>query len=1411
MNNRDITPDFVFEVSWEVCNKVGGIHTVISTKALSLQPLFNDQIIYIGPDFRIAEHREKEFQEDENLFPEWRETLKAEGLLVRIGRWKIAGEPLVILIDFSCMESQKDVIYSKLWEVYRLESLYGHDDYDDAALFGYASGMVIDSFVEYNDLSKNKIVAQFHEWMAGAGLLYLKDKAPDIATIFTTHASMLGRVLASNYENLYDNLLNFNPIEKPRQYNVTAKCSMEKCVALAADCTSTVSNITARECKQFHGRAVDVVMPNGFEDEFVPELAELESTRQESKKDFKKVAEALLGYEIKQDTLFIGTGGRYEYKNKGIDVFLEALAQLNENKYLDRDIVAFFLIPGDQRGARKDLQENLAKYPERNPLATPFSTHYLGNVDQDEILNKIKSLGFENSQAERIKVIFVPTYLDGMDGIFNKSYYELLMGLDLSVFPSYYEPWGYTPMESVAFSVPTITTSLAGFGQWVRMIGEADKGGVAVVERNDSNRKEVVENISSHIFNFSTKSADDVLRSRENASSIAKRTLWKNFIGNYYHAYELAIKNNMEKGNEEFAQVEVENHLNVQKSNNINWRKLIIETNLPKELLGLEELSKNLWWCWNYKAIDLYESVDPGLWHTCKKNPILLLKQVSSSRMKELAADEIFMKRYSDVFQEFKDYMAEKPAEGQAKIAYFSMEYGLNNNLKIYSGGLGILAGDYLKEASDSNVDMVAVGFMYRFGYFTQRLSLNGEQLVELDEQKFSQLPISRVRDGSGFAKTISFSLEGRTVVAKIWKVEVGRISLYLLDTETDMNEEQDRSLTHQLYGGDWDHRIKQEILLGLGGIKTLEVLNIRPDLYHCNEGHAAFINVERLINLISEGYRYEEALEIVRASSLFTTHTPVPAGHDTFSPDMIRHYLSYVPGKLKLSWDQFLALGRVNPLDYNEKFSMSNLAANTSVAMNGVSMLHGKISQEMFNNLYQGYFPEELHIGYVTNGVHYPSWTAKEWMTLHEEEFEEGFKNDLSNKEYWRKIYDVPDEKIWGIKNVLRKKLIDFAKDRFQKNWIKRYEDPRSLVETMDSIDENALTIGFARRFATYKRAHLLFSDIERLAKLLNNPEKPVQFIFAGKAHPADKAGQDLIKQIVAISRRPEFEGKILFLENYDMELGQRLVKGVDIWMNTPTRPLEASGTSGEKAVMNGVLNFSVLDGWWLEGYREGAGWALSEDRTYENQDFQDELDAQTIYSMFENEIIPLYYKRDENNIPVDWIQYVKKCIAEIAPEYTTKRMIDDYKDRFYTKMYQRVTKTKENDYEILKDVAKWKQKILASWDKIEVVSVDAPSTPKHKYLSGENYHVEVALDLKDLIDEKICVELVVRASMDAQKPGPIRTEQLILDRKVDSLVFYRLDLVLNDPGIFDFGLRMYACNDNLPHRQDFNYVKWI
>ncbi len=1398
-------PDFIFETSWEVCNKVGGIHTVLSTKAQLLQQKMGDNVIYFGPDFNNDEFRAKEFTEDNDLYKYWREQANLKGLSVRVGRWKIPGNPIAILVDFKAYYGDKNFVFAKLWENYGVDSLRGDDCYNDSAVFGYAVGKVIVDFTAYNLKNKLNIVAMFHEWMSGAGCLYLKDHASNIATIFTTHATMMGRVLASNNEDLYDNLKYFNANEKMQQYNVTAPCSLEHKAALNAHCLSTVSHITANECLHFYNRNVDVLLPNGFGEDFIPEPQKLKEKAAVAKSDLKKVAESLLGYRLQGDTMIIGTGGRYEFKNKGLDVFLGALSQLN-NSDCKREVLAFFFIPADQRGARPDLQDAL-KSEELNRLDLPFVTHKMGNIDSDAILGTIRHFGFTNEENQKVKVIFIPTYLNGNDGIFNKSYYDLLMGLDLSVFPSYYEPWGYTPMESVAFSVPTVTTSLAGFGKWVEQINQANKGGVQVIERTDSNTYEVVTALAKYIADYAAKNREEILQCRNNAWEIAEKTLWNNFIDNYYKSYNIALKNRKEQKMES---INREKQLRISKSNSMSWRKLVVESELPESLKGLEELSKNLWWCWSYEAKGLFKSIEPALWKKSEKNPIVLLKRVSPSRLIELSKDAEFMARYEKVYNEFKTYMSQKPAKKEPKIAYFSMEYGLNNNLKIYSGGLGILAGDYLKEASDSLVDMVAVGFMYQFGYFTQRMSLNGEQLVELDAQKFTQLPIALVREESGLPVKIKINIEGRDVFAKIWRVDVGRVPLFLLDTETNSNAEQDKVLTHQLYGGDWDNRIKQEILLGMGGIKALKELNIDADLYHCNEGHAALINVERLINLIKDGYQYEEALEIVRASSLFTTHTPVPAGHDTFDPGMIRHYLYYVPEQLQVGWDDFLALGRVNPLDQNEKFSMSNLAANTSIEMNGVSMLHGKVSQEMFNNLYSGYFPQELHIGYVTNGVHYPTWTAKEWRKLHEKNFKKGFINDLSNPEYWEKIYDVDDSEIWSTKNKLRKKLIDYAKFRFQENWIRRYEDPSRMVDILNSIDDKTLTIGFARRFATYKRAHLLFSDLDRLSKLLNNPERPVQFLFAGKAHPADKAGQDLIKRIIEVSRRPEFVGKILFLENYDMELGKRLVKGVDIWMNTPTRPLEASGTSGEKAVMNGVLNFSVLDGWWLEGYRKGAGWALTEKRTYENQAFQDELDAQTIYSMFENEIIPLFYDRNKDGVPEKWVQYIKNCIAQIAPHYTTKRMMDDYKERYYYPMYKRVEAIKPNNYQVAKDVAAWKKEVLAGWEQIEVVAVDTPSTLKKKYQSGEKYHIEVTLDLKELINTDIRVEMVLRSVINGEESKIISFDVPCV-KSEGTLAFYHHDLELENPGIFDFGLRIYPHNENIPHRQDFNYVRWI
>lgn len=839
------------------------------------------------------------------------------------------------------------------------------------------------------------------------------------------------------------------------------------------------------------------------------------------------------------------------------------------------------------------------------------------------------------------------------------------------------------------------------------------------------------------------------------------------------------------------------------------WKKIVVKSKLPKEIIHLNDLSRNLWWTWNYDAIDLFEGIDKEVWEHVGKNPIQLLEKVSFSKLEELSKDKTFVEKLNQIYNRFCDYL-EMPFAHTPSIAYFSMEYGLSTILKIYSGGLGVLAGDYLKEASDSRVNMVGVGLLYKFGYFKQALSLNGEQQAIYEAQEFASLPLEEVRNTDGSLLMIPIHFPGRQVLVKVWKAMVGRIPLYLMDTDHNLNEPADRPLTHSLYGGDWENRLKQEIVLGLGGIRLLNALQIESDIYHCNEGHAALINIQRLIDLIDKKLTYHEALEVVKSSSLFTTHTPVPAGHDKFEENLCRVYLRHIPDLLTISWDEFMDMGREYPGDVNDKFSMSVLAAKTSQEMNGVSWLHGEVSKEMFAHLWDGYAPEELHINYVTNGVHYGTWTASEMQQFYQKHLHADHLNDVSSSSYWEQIYDVESSKIWDIRKKLKTKLIDYIKYRTEKNLANTHEDPSRVVEVLDSIKNNTLTIGFARRFATYKRAHLLFTDLDRLSRIVNNPERPVQFIFAGKAHPADGGGQGLIKNIVEISRRPEFVGKVVFLENYDMELAKRLVSGVDVWLNTPTRPLEASGTSGQKAELNGVLNFSVLDGWWYEGYKEGAGWALTDKQTYANQAYQDDLDAATIYSILENEIIPLYYNQTEGT-PMGWVEYIKRSIAQIAPEFTTKRMMNDYLHKFYLPLYQRTTVLKEKDYQQARELSDWKKRVLKAWPEIDVVHIDMPDIAINELGIGDNYNISVTVDLKQSSGIDMALEMVFADGADDNKTKVIHTEPFKQIGKEGSLATYELNHKLNYPGVFKFGIRMYPSHHLLPHKQDFALMRWI
>ncbi len=839
------------------------------------------------------------------------------------------------------------------------------------------------------------------------------------------------------------------------------------------------------------------------------------------------------------------------------------------------------------------------------------------------------------------------------------------------------------------------------------------------------------------------------------------------------------------------------------------WKEVTVKSKLPEQLKCLDEMAHNMWWAWNYEARDLWRSLDEDLYEEVGHNPVALLDQLSYDRKEEIVKDKSIMKRVKDVYTLFRNYMDVEPDKNRPSVAYFCMEFGINQVLKIYSGGLGMLAGDYMKEASDSNVNMCGIGFLYRYGYFKQSLSMDGQQIANYDAQNFNSLPIERQLDENGQPLVIDVPYMNYNVHAYVWRVNVGRVSLYLLDTDNELNSEFDRPITHSLYGGDWENRLKQEILLGMGGILLLKRVGIKKDIYHCNEGHAALCNLQRLCDYVKEGLTFNQAMELVRASSLYTVHTPVPAGHDYFDETLFGKYMGGYPQMLGITWDEFIGMGRNNPDDHNERFCMSVFACNTCQEVNGVSKLHGWVSQKMFNNIWNGYYPEENHVGYVTNGVHFPTWAATEWRKLYAQYFDENFMDDQSNEKIWQAIYNVPDDVIWSTRMELKKKLTDYIRTKFRETWLKNQGDPSRVVSLLEKINPNALMIGFCRRFATYKRAHLLFTDLDRLSKIVNDPEHPVQFLFSGKAHPADGAGQGLIKKIYEISQRPEFLGKIIFLEDYDMRLARRLVSGVDIWMNTPTRPLEASGTSGEKAEMNGVVNLSVLDGWWLEGYREGAGWALTEKRTYQNQGYQDQLDAATIYGLLENEIIPLYYNKGKKDYSEGWVKVIKNSIAQIAPHYTMKRQLDDYYSKFYCRQAERFHKLAANNNQLAKEIAQWKETVAERWDAIHVVSKNT-TIPTTGMVTGETYNVKYVIDEQGL-DDAVGLEVVVVSTDKNGEEHVYNKHPFKMTGKEGNLYTFEANIEAARAGSFKTGVRMYPKNNNLPHRQDFCYIKWL
>jgi glycogen phosphorylase/synthase len=1337
----------LFEISWEVCNKVGGIHTVLSSKAVTAVEHFGDDYITIGPQLLGGTGAQPPFDEEPG-FEEFIQGCRKIGVPIRIGRWRIPGRPRCILIGFSGLYEQKNAILSGLWERHRVDSIAGDWDYVEPVLFSIAAGMVIERWwEEFLAPFHRRAVVQAHEWMTGASLLYLQERIPSIGTVFTTHATMLGRALASlgitPDPTAADKGLGGKSVDElARVHGVQAKHSLEGVCARKADVFTTVSAITAAEAELLHSRKVEPLVPNGIDLAVVDELAA--GDRGKTRAELARVAKAVLGEDV-ADASFFALAGRYEFHNKGIELLLDALAQMQGSK--GKRVVAFLLVPAGNSGVRGELMDRLASGSAGAPIG--LCTHNLFDEERDPVHVHCKRLGLDNRLGSRIKVVQIPIYLRPDDGLLGREYEAVLAAMDLGAYPSYYEPWGYTPQEALAVGVPTITTDLAGFGRWAKGAGLGPQDGITVLRRERVPYKEVTAATVDAIEGFLDQKVD-VEQRRQRCRAAAGRTAWKDLFANYLDAYQRATTAVQLRSTTGVVQFRLPRRALPSPGSGTTPRLQPFEasTTLPQALRGLERLARNFWWVWNGGVRSLFEELAPGFGKN-GENPVAFLQSVGLEALDKKAKDQDYLRRLQAAVKRFDAYMATQsqpmplaaapgsPAISLAHpIAYFSAEFGVHHSLPIYSGGLGILAGDHLKAASDLNVPLVGVGLFYRYGYMSQQLSMDGQQVAADLENRPQKLAIEIVRAADGRPLEVSLPLPGRELHLRAWKAMVGRIQLFLLDADLPQNRPEDRDITRNLYGGDVETRIQQEIVLGRGGVRLLRAMDIRPSVYHMNEGHAAFLTLERTSRLVrGEGLPFEAAREYVAQTTLFTTHTPVPAGHDRFAEDMVRRYFGDAEEWVGLPWDRFFALGQAS--GGSSEFNMTYLAMNFAGFVNGVSKLHGLASQKLLHAFWPGLLESEVPVGSITNGVHLATWTQSGIVRLLRGDDDTVRPADFGN------AARIAPRDLWRVRQANKGLMLETVRAALTKAFHARGDSPVLLSAMLAGLDDKALYLGFARRFAPYKRAHLLFSDPQRLKRILDRADRPVRIVVSGKAHPRDKMGQDILKSIVQIARSPEFLGKVIFVEDYDMAVARALVQGVDVWVNTPTRMEEASGTSGMKAAANGVLNLSIADGWWPEAADGGNGWTIGGSQVYGSTELQNQADATALYRLLEEELVPTYFSRDGAGVPTAWVDMMKHCLETVPMLFNTDRMVQDYVTQAYRPLAANYFAQQAEKKAPARERAKEFLRIRSGFEKLKIIA--GTTVEMQDFKVGQHLDVHLEVDLGALAPSDVLVELVV------------------------------------------------------------------
>lgn len=1384
----------LFEISWEVCNKVGGIYTVLSTKARTLVERFGDDYVVIGPWLLGEGQREAPFDEQPGAWPELVRDCAEAGLEVRVGRWRTPGRPRAILVEFSKLYQEKDDILASLWEDYEVDSLSGDWDYVEPVLFGHAAARVVELFWEnYLDRRHRRAVVQAHEWMTASALLRVQKRLPALGTVFTTHATMLGRALSSLGHSPEDGLGDRTPEELASEHGVVAKHSIEGVAAREADVFTTVSEITAREAELLHGRAPDPLLPNGIDLAVVDEVAGPVG-REEAREKLLHLAGRFLGQDV-SDALLLAVSGRYEFHNKGLDVLLDALARVDAQP--GRRIVLLALVPAGNSGPRREVLERLELPLEELQGPCGIATHNLFEEEHDPIGEHCARLGLDNAPERRVMIIHVPIYLDASDGFLNLPYEAVLRGTDLSCFPSYYEPWGYTPQESLAVGVPTISTDYAGFGRWALAQGLGPEAGVTVVSRVHRENEQVVSDLAGVIADFAADPGDPVAM-REECRRTAARTAWSDLIANYERAYELAVAAVSDRLGRGVPQARRRRPIPVEPSPQGARPRLVpfeVSARLPEELEDLRRLSRNLWWSWDREARQLFGELWPAGWESTRHNPVALLAQADHEALEARAADAEYLQRLTATAARFDAYVAATPEEDaspsgspgfsrERPIAYFSAEYGLHESLPIYSGGLGVLAGDHLKSASDLNLPLVAVGLFYRHGYLAQRLSSEGEQLSLERENDPRLLPLEPVLTSAREPIEIALSLPGRELRLRAWRVRVGRVDLYLLDSNLPDNRPEDRDVTSRLYGGDAEMRLQQEIVLGRGGVRLLREVGIQPSVWHINEGHAAFLTIERASYLMRrEGLSRLEARELVRATTLFTTHTPVPAGHDRFGEDLMRRYFSDVAEGIGLSWERFMALGSAPEAGQSSEFNMTYLALSLASWTGGVSRLHGAVSRRLLSPFWPRLLEQEVPVSHVTNGVHLGSWLDPELAVALDLPPGHVRAEDLTAR-----AAELGDGELWQVRCSARKRLVQLVRKRLEQSFLDRHDSPRLLARMQEGLVDDALYIGFARRFAPYKRAQLLFQDAERLRRLLGDPERPVRVIVAGKAHPADEAGKSILREVARHAREEQLCGRVFFVEDYDIELGRALTQGVDVWLNNPTRGLEASGTSGMKAGANGVLNLSIGDGWWLEGWDGTNGWQIGDERAYEDQVQQDELDSATLHRLLAEEVVPQFFERGPDGVPAAWVERMRRSLVTIPAFFNTDRMVSQYADQAYRTRSREGRRLAEGHYALARAQAAERERVRRGFREVRIVSAEIADVSRLR--TGDEIDARVDVALGSLTPEDVSVELVlVREGAREDRLTPIELE---LESALEGVHRFRGSDRLDQTGSWSYGIRV-------------------